>query len=178
MTKDSIALIGFMATGKTSIGKILVNKLGNDYRFVETDQFIIDEAGKSIPKIFSEDGEIRFREYEIAACKKASKLKNVVISCGGGIVLNKINIDYLKQNSHIVLLQATAEEIYKRAMKDGQETRPVIDKANPKAEIEKVLVFRKPFYEAAAEIIVETTGRDLEDIIKEILQKTNLKSDD
>ncbi len=177
MTKDSIALIGFMATGKTSIGQMLADKIGNDYRFIETDQFIIEDAGKSIPRIFAEDGEIAFREYEIDACKKASHLHKVVISCGGGIVLNKINIDYLKQNSHIVLLQATAEEIFKRAIKDGQETRPVIDKEDPKAEIKKVLVFRKPFYEAAAEIIIETTGRDLEEIVKEILQKTKIKSD-
>ena len=168
MTKDSIALIGFMATGKTIIGQKLAQKLGNDYRFIETDQLIMDEAGKSIPKIFAEDGEIRFREYEIEACKKASQLHKVVISCGGGIVLNKINIDYLKRNSHIVLLKATAEEIYKRAMKDGQETRPVIDKEDPKKEIEKVLEFRKPFYEAAAEITINTTGKSINAIVKEI----------
>lgn len=176
MTKDSIALIGFMATGKTSIGQALADNLGNEYMFIETDQIIIEDAGKSIPEIFSEDGEIRFREYEIEACKKASQLHKVVISCGGGIVLNKINIDYLKQNSHIILLQATAEEIYKRAMKDGQDTRPVIDKEDPKAEIEKVLIFRKPFYETAAEIIIETTGKDLEVIVDEIIQKTKIKS--
>ncbi|MFX0072509.1 MAG: shikimate kinase [Candidatus Hermodarchaeota archaeon] len=167
--KDSIALIGFMATGKTSIGKKLALALGADYKFIETDQIIIEEAGKSIPEIFSEDGEIRFREYEIEACKKASKLHKVVISCGGGIVLNKINIDYLKRNSHIVLLQATAEEIYERAMKDGQETRPVIDKEDPKKEIEMVLKFRKPFYEAAAEITIDTTGKSIDDIVKKII---------
>ncbi|TFG23165.1 MAG: shikimate kinase [Promethearchaeota archaeon] len=176
MTKNSIALIGFMATGKTIVGQMLADHLGANYKFIETDQIIIKDAGKSIPEIFAEDGEIKFREYEIAACKKASKLNNVVISCGGGVVLNKINIDYLKQNCHIVLLNASAEEIYKRAMKDGQETRPVIDKEDPKAEIKKVLDFRKPFYEAAAEIIIETTGKKIEDIVIEIISKTNLKT--
>ena len=169
MSKNSIALIGFMATGKTIIGQKLVNRLGNNYKFIETDQIIIEEAGKSIPRIFSEDGEIRFREYEIAACKKASKLNNVVISCGGGVVLNKINIDYLKQNCHIILLQASVEEIYKRAMKDGQENRPVIDKEDPKAEIENVLKFRKPFYEAAAEITINTTEKSIEIVVDEII---------
>ncbi|MFX1339608.1 MAG: shikimate kinase [Promethearchaeota archaeon] len=176
MKKDSIALIGFMATGKTSIGQALADALGNEYRFIETDHIIIEDAGKSIPRIFAEDGEITFREYEIAACKKASQLHKVIISCGGGIVLNKINIDYLKQNSHIVLLQATADEIYKRIMKDGQETRPVIDKEDPKAEIEKVLAFRKPFYEAAAELIIETTGRFLEGIVADIIEKTRIRN--
>jgi len=176
MTKNSIALIGFMATGKTIVGQMLADHLGGNYRFIETDQIIIEDAGKSIPEIFAEDGEFRFREYEIAACKKASTYENVIISCGGGIVLNKINIDYLKRNSHIVLLQASSEEIYKRAMKDGKETRPVIDKDNPMAEIERVLNFRKPFYEAAAEIVIKTTGKRIEKIVKEIIEKTKIKT--
>jgi shikimate kinase len=136
---------------------------------------IIEDAEKSIPEIFAEDGEIRFREYEIQACKKASQLHHVVISCGGGVVLNKINIDYLKRNCHIILLTATAEEIYNRAMKDGQETRPVIDKEDPKAEIKSVLDFREPFYNAAAEIIIDTTKKSFEEIVAEIIDKTKLR---
>ena len=174
MTKTSIALIGFMATGKTTVGKELIKELGKEYRLVEMDDMIIEDAGKSIPEIFFEDGETRFREYEIVACKKASQYNNVVISCGGGCVLNKINIDNLKQNCHIVLLQTSAEEIYKRCLKDGPETRPVIDKPDPKAEIEKVLLFRKPFYEAATEIIVDTTQRNVKEIVKEIIEKTKI----
>lgn len=173
--KDSIALIGFMATGKTNVGQKLAEALNKDYKFIETDQIIIEDAGKSIPEIFEEDGEIRFREYEIQACKKASQLHHVIISCGGGVVLNKINVDYLKRNCHIVLLTATAEEIYNRAMKDGQETRPVIDKEDPKAEIKSVLDFREPFYDAAAEIIVDTTNKSFKEIITEIINKTKLR---
>lgn len=174
MAKDSIALIGFMATGKTSVGKRLARELGDPYHFIETDQIIVEEAGKSIPEIFEEDGEMRFREYEIAACKNVSKLQKVVISCGGGVVLNKINIDYLKQNCHIVLLTASTEEIYTRVFKDGTEKRPIIDKENPKEEIKQVLEFRKPFYEAAAEITCETTGKSIEEIISIILRKIDI----
>ncbi|MFX1277205.1 MAG: shikimate kinase [Promethearchaeota archaeon] len=172
--KDSIALIGFMATGKTTVGQKLSETLGNECKFIETDNLIINDAGKSIPEIFAEDGEIKFREYEIAACKKASGFKKVVISCGGGVVLNKINIDYLKRNCHIVLLKATSEEIYKRAMKDGKETRPVIDKEDSKAEIEKVLSFRQPFYESAAEIVIETSNKSVEKIVQEVIEKTKI----
>ena len=128
MKKDSIALIGFMGTGKTVIGKALADYLGNNYEFIETDQIVTEIAGKSIPKIFSEDGEEKFRKYEITACKKASQLKRAVISCGGGIILNKINIENLKKNSYIVLLRATAEEIHKRIIEEGKERRPLINK--------------------------------------------------
>jgi len=74
MTKDSIALIGFMATGKSTVGKVLKDRLGMDYKFIETDQIIIEIAGKSIPRIFAEDGEARFRDYEAEACKKAARV--------------------------------------------------------------------------------------------------------
>ena len=174
MKKDSIALIGFMATGKTTIGKELVKRLGNDYRFIETDQLIVEKAGKTIPEIFAEEGEIKFREYEISACKMASEFRKAVISCGGGVVLNKINIDYLKRNCYIILLKATVDEIYKRALKDKIESRPIINKEDPPSEIEKVLNFRKPFYEAAAEIIIDTTGKKVEEIVNEILKKIDL----
>ncbi|MFX1375393.1 MAG: shikimate kinase [Promethearchaeota archaeon] len=176
MKKNSIALIGFMATGKTTIGKSLARCLGNTYEFIETDQIIIDMAEKSIPRIFSEDGEQKFREYELVACKKVSNLTNVIVSCGGGVVLNKINIENLRTNCYIVLLKASIDEIYKRAMKDGKETRPVINKVDPKKEIEEVLNFRRPYYEEAAEFIVETTEKDIQEIVKEIVTKTQIKT--
>ena len=176
MTKTCIALIGFMATGKTTVGKYLAEYLGDVYKFIETDQIIIEMAGKSIPRIFSEDGEKKFREYEIVACKKASNLTNVIVSCGGGVVLNKINIEKLKKNCHIVLLDATIEEIYKRAIRDGKETRPLINKEDPKKEIEEVLNFRLSYYKTAAEIIIETTGKNIEMIVREIVSKTQLKT--
>ncbi len=176
MNKNSIALIGFMATGKTTIGRALAKHLGDAFKFIETDQIIIEMVGKTIPAIFSEDGEVKFREYEVAACKKVSNLSNIIISCGGGVVLNKVNIDNLKLNCHIVLLEASIEEIYKRAMRDGKDTRPVINKDDPKKEIEKVLIFRKPYYQAAADHIVETTGKEVKEVVEEIVIKTQLKT--
>ena len=80
MTKDSIALIGFMATGKTTIGKALIKHLDKDYRHIETDQQIIQETGKSIPEIFAKEGEVKFREYEFLVCEKISKSNRVIIS--------------------------------------------------------------------------------------------------
>ena len=172
MIKDSIALIGFMATGKSTVGKALKEYLGKDYKFIETDQLIVEMAGKPIPRIFSEDGEVKFREYEIEACKKAANLEKVVISCGGGIVLNKANIENLKKTCHIVLLTANSKEIYDRIMKDGKETRPVIDKDDPMKEIESALKQREPFYNISAEIIINTTDKTIDEIIGEIIKAT------
>jgi shikimate kinase len=176
MAKDSIALIGFMATGKSTIGKTLIKHLDKDYRFIETDQEIIQETGKSIPEIFAEEGEEKFREYEMSVCEKISKYKKVIISCGGGVVLNIKNVENLRKNCYIVLLNATINEIYERALKNGKKTRPIIDKENLKKEIKKVLRFRQPYYEAAAEITIDTTNKTIGNIVQEIIIKTHLKT--
>ncbi len=170
--KSGCVLIGFMGVGKTTIGQVLAFHLG--YKFYETDDIIVKSAGKSIPDIFEQDGEIKFREFEIMVCKKLSAYENVVISCGGGVVLNKINIDYLKQNCHIVLLQATPEEIVRRITLDGKEKRPLVNKSNVDLEVVRLLEFRYPFYKMAAELIIDTTDKDIETIVHEILDKTKL----
>jgi len=174
MLKDSIALIGFMATGKSVVGKALKEHLGENYTFIETDLLIVKMAGKAIPKIFTEDGEALFREYELEACKQAAQLGKSVISCGGGVVLNKENIEILKQTCHMVLLTATSEAIYRRAMGEGKENRPIINKEEPFREIEKLLRYREPFYKSSAEIIIDTTEKSIERIVDEILTQTKL----
>jgi len=174
MSKDSIALIGFMATGKSTVGKALKARLGKEYKFIETDQIIIEMAGKSIPKIFAEDGEAEFRNYEVEACKVAAGLTKTVISCGGGVVLNASNIEILKQTCHIVLLTATPEVIYNRAMSEGKEIRPIINKKDPFKEIIELLRYREPYYTSSAEIFIDTTKKSIEIIVEEILTHTKL----
>jgi len=174
MTKDSIALIGFMATGKSTIGKALKDRLGKDYTFIETDQIIIEMAGKSIPKIFKEDGEAKFRDYEVKACKKVAQTKKSVISCGGGVVLNKSNIEVLNQRCHLIVLTATPEVIYNRVMREGKERRPVINKKSPFRKIKEVLRNREPLYNSSSEIKIDTSERSVESIVEEILNITKL----
>ena len=174
MKKDSIALIGFMATGKSVVGKALTKRLGKNFEFLETDDIIIKLAGKSIPEIFSENGEAIFRDYEIEACKKISKQRKVVVSCGGGVVLNQINIDNLRKNCYIVLLNASIQEIYKRILEDGIKNRPLIDTTSPLDEIKKLLEYRQPLYNSAADFRIETTGKSIKRIAENII--TKLKS--
>ena len=173
MLKSSIALIGFMGTGKTTIGKLLVNKLGREYRFIEMDQLIEEMAGKSIPEIFSQDGEAIFRELEIKICQKVSSLEKVVISCGGGAVINKKNVENLKKNCTIILLESTIKVILNRILKRGIQSRPVIDKENPIKEIKKLFHSRKPIYQSIADIIIDTENKEKVVIVNEIIQKLN-----
>jgi shikimate kinase len=155
-----------MGTGKTVIGAKLAKML--DKEFIELDQLITKKAGKSIPQIFAEDGEIRFREYEIELCKEVSQRENVVIACGGGIVLNKVNLDYLKQSSIIICLKTTPEIIFQRILKDGKEKRPLLNKLDPKTEIKKLLQFRAPFYNVATEYQIDTSNLSVDQVAEKI----------
>ena len=166
--KTSIALIGFMGTGKTAVGKALAEKLGKE--FFELDPLIEKKAGKTIPAIFKEDGEIAFREFEIEAIKEVNKERNAVIACGGGVVLNKINIDRLKEEAVIVCLTASPRVILRRTSRDAEE-RPLLTVANPALTIKELLRFRRPFYERAADTTVNTSRLDIDSVVTQIIAK-------
>ncbi len=166
--KTNIALIGFMGTGKTAVGKALAKKL--DKKFIELDSLIERKARKTIPQIFKQDGEIAFRELEIEVAKEVAERENVVIACGGGVVLNKINIDRLRKESLIVYLTASPKIILKRTSNDAEE-RPLLKVANPTLTIQGLLRFRKPFYERAADIKINTSKLDIDAVVEQIIIK-------
>ncbi len=171
--KTNIALIGFMGVGKTAVGQLLAKKLKR--KFIELDSLIEQKAGKSIPDIFQQDGEIAFRELEIEVTKEVAERENAVISCGGGLVLNKINIDRLRESSRIVYLTVSPRVVLKRvSMQEGQ--RPLLEVDNPTLTIRELLKFRKPFYERAADIIVNTSKMDINAVAEQIIE--SLKEDE
>jgi shikimate kinase len=165
--KTSIAIIGFMGTGKTAVGKALAQKLHKE--FIELDVIIEEKASKPIPEIFRQDGEIRFRELEIEAIRDTATKKNVVIACGGGIVLNTINIDRLKKESVIICLTASPSVILRRTASD-KGSRPLLNVADRQQEIKKLFDFRRPFYARAADIAVNTSRLDIDGVVDEILE--------
>lgn len=171
--KSNVALIGFMGTGKNAVGKVLAEKLNKE--FVELDLLIEQKAGKSIPEIFRQDGEVTFRELEIEVAKEVSGRKNLVIACGGGVVLNKINIDRLGKEAVMVYLTASPDVILKRTLND-RDTRPLLDVSDKAAEIRELLSFRRPFYERAADIKVNASKLDVGSIAEQIIAK--LKKDE
>ena len=166
--KTNVALIGFMGVGKTVVGQALAKKLNKE--FAELDSLIEHKAGKSINDIFQQDGEITFRELEIEVTKEVAKSMNLVIACGGGLVLNKINIDRLRNESIIVYLTASPKIILERILNDREE-RPLLKTPNKDLEIQELLKFRKPFYERAADIKINTSKLDIDSIAEQIISK-------
>ncbi len=166
--KSNIALIGFMGAGKSATGRALARKTGKT--LAEVDALIEAKAGKTIKQIFAEEGEVAFREYEIAVIKELGSQKNLVIACGGGVVLNKINIDRLKQESVVIWLTASTEAILER-LKTSGDSRPLMPAKNQENEVQSLLLFRQPFYERAADLQVDTSGLSIEQVVEKILKK-------
>jgi shikimate kinase len=171
--KTNIALIGFMGTGKSAVGKALAKKLGCE--FVEMDSLVEEMAGKTIPEIFEQDGEIAFRELEIEVTKKVAQGSRQVIACGGGMVLNRINVDRLRETSRMVYLKASLRKILERTSTDANE-RPLLDVADPAQRIRELLDFRKPFYERSADIMINTSRLGIDKIADLIIHR--LKEDE
>jgi shikimate kinase len=164
--KTNIAIIGFMGAGKTTVARALAKKLNRE--FIELDTMIELKAGKSITEIFSQDGEIAFRELEIEVTKDISCGRNLVIACGGGIILNQINIDRLRKESVIVYLAVSSQVLLAR-VKDTDTLRPLLNTEDKKSRIRKLLGFRKPLYEKAADITINTTRLDVGSVVDEMV---------
>lgn len=164
--KNSIALIGFMGSGKTTVGRILAGKTGK--RLVELDRLIEINAGATIPEIFSSRGETTFREMEIDAVKEIAEVPNQVISCGGGVVLNKINMDRLKENAVVVYLEVNIDEIMQRMQSQSVE-KPVLEDPGDPDKVRQLVNFREPFYRSYADISINSTGLTAEETAQEII---------
>ena len=171
--KTNIALVGFMGSGKSAVGKALAERLGR--RFVEMDDLIVAKAGKSIPEIFRDDGEIAFRELEIEVTREIAGGTNVVIACGGGVVLNWINIDRLKQSSRVFCLAVSPAAVLARTSQEPGQ-RPLLDVPDPAARIRELLRFRGPFYRRAADSVVDTSKRTIDQVVDLIIRR--LKRDE
>ncbi len=154
--KTNIVLIGFMASGKTILGKLLAEKL--NMGFVDTDSIISEKEGKPVAQIFDESGEKYFRELERDVIKIVSRRSNVVISTGGGVVLLPENIKRLKRNGIIICLKSRPDVILER-IKRQMGIRPLLNKPDPLKEIETILKARACYYEQA-DFAVDTSDFD------------------
>ena len=164
--KDNYVLIGFMGSGKTTFGKALAEHCGMD--FLDMDEYIEQQAGKSIAQIFAEDGEAAFRQLESdTLVQLRDSLHNTVVATGGGMPLRKENARLLKEIGTVNYLTATSKEIYDRVKDDTK--RPLLQTEDPYAKICQMMKERKPKYEAACDKVIDTNSNDIEEIIRAIV---------
>jgi len=163
----AIVLTGFMGTGKSEVGRRLATRLGR--AFVDTDQLVERETGKSVAAIFADDGEAAFRAHERDAVTTAAARRDAVIAVGGGAVLDAANRARLREAGVVVCLTASAETILRRVGETTQ--RPLLAGGEPRAAIERLLADRRPSYDAVADLTVDTTDRRPEDVVEEICER-------
>lgn len=149
----NIVLIGYRGTGKSTVAKILGQRLGR--KVMSTDAEIVKEAGQSITQIVEQFGWDHFRELETQMCRKLHDQTNLVIDTGGGLILKEENVKILKANSTIFWLTAEVPTIVKRISGDTQ--RPSLSGTKTFVEeIEDILKERTPKYQAAADHVIPT----------------------
>ena len=163
----NIFLIGFMGAGKSTISDYLKNALAMDV--VEMDQCIVERQGMSISDIFETYGEEYFRELETNLLIEMQSQSNVVVSCGGGVPMRERNVVEMKKNGRVVLLTAKPETILER-VKDNHD-RPLLENNKTVPFIADLMEKRRAKYEAAADIIIETDGKNELEICEELVHR-------
>ncbi len=160
---DNIYLVGFMGTGKTSVGCALAKN--KKWHFVDLDDLICLRQQRRIVDIFAQDGEAYFRRLEKKTLKEVSAQKNFVVSCGGGIVIDKNNIKLMKETGKLICLSASPQEILKRVSTDA--SRPLLIDRDPLKRIELLLKMRAPYY-MQADKFIDTTKLSIKQVVAKI----------
>ena len=163
----NIVLIGFMGAGKSTISEFLKTAFAMDV--IEMDQIIAEREGMSISDIFEVYGEQYFRDLETNLLIEMQARTNVVISCGGGTPMRECNVVEMKKNGRVVLLTAKPETILDR-VKDSHD-RPLIENNKTVPFIAELMEKRREKYEAAADIVIETDGKDKLQICEELIHR-------
>ena len=168
--KSKIALIGYRATGKSTVARLLSERLR--VPSIDTDAAIEERSGKSIARIFSEDGEPRFRDLEAAVVAELLESPEpLIVSTGGGAPLREETRLVMKARSVVFWLTASVETIARRMTGDADTAsrRPTLtDAKSPVEEIASVLSAREPLYLDAATFVVDTENKSVQEVVDEI----------
>jgi shikimate kinase len=166
----NIVFIGFMGSGKTSIGRLVARKLG--FQFVDTDAVIVERVGMQVPEIFAEHGEAWFRDQETSALESMAILNRSVISTGGGIVLREENRALLPNLGFVVWLTASEEVIFERVSRNKR--RPLLQTADPRQTVHDLLAKRLEFYQSVSRFTLDTTVLSHENAAEAIVAEARL----
>ena len=159
----NIYLVGFMGTGKTSVGRQLAKEKG--WSFIDLDELIELKQQRRIVEIFAQEGEPYFRKIEKKFLKQVSTQKKFVVACGGGVVLDKANIKIMKKTGVLICLCANGEEILKRVSSNA--LRPILNVAHPRERIELLLKMRAPYY-LQADKTIDTSDLSVKQVVAKI----------
>lgn len=162
----NVALIGFMGTGKSSVGQMVAASL--HFTFLDTDHDIEVRARKSIAEIFAKDGEPAFREWEQRIVQELTQRKKTVISTGGGLPADEANLASLKSHAFVVCLWASPDKILERVR--HQTHRPLLNDPNPVAKIRNLLAVREPFYRQA-DVLLNTEMRSVREVAQQVIHQ-------
>jgi shikimate kinase len=162
----NLALIGFMGSGKSSVGRLVAAQL--HFTFLDTDEVIETRAGKPITDIFVQEGEPAFREYERRLVEELGAKCKMVFSTGGGLPINPVNLANLKTHSLVVCLWSSPDTIYERVR--HQTHRPLLNDPDPLAKIRQLLAIREPHYRQA-DVLVSTELRSVKEVAQQVVHQ-------
>jgi shikimate kinase len=165
----NLALIGFMGTGKSSVGRLAASLL--HFTFLDTDHVIEARAGRSITEIFQQDGEPAFREWERRVVEELTRRTKTVISTGGGLPLNEANLVSLKTHALVICLWASPETVYERVRE--ADHRPLLAEPDPMEKIRELLAVREPHYRQA-DVLVSTEMRSVRDVAIQVIHQFHM----
>ena len=163
--KENIFLIGFMGAGKSTVARAMKKHYG--MRLIEMDEQIEKQEKMSVPKIFEVHGEPYFRKLETDLLEGLSSQENTVVSCGGGVPMRACNVEAMRKSGKVIYLSTSPQQIYERVK--TSHNRPLLEGNMNVEYISKLLSQRLPKYLEAADAVVSTDGKSVEDICKEII---------
>ncbi|MEU8271261.1 shikimate kinase [Sphaerisporangium sp. NPDC049002] len=164
MTSPRAVLVGPPGSGKSTVGRLLAQRLGASFRDTDTDVETV--AGKPVADIFVDDGEERFRELEAAAVGQALAEHDGVLALGGGAILSEATQELLAGHSVVYLQVGLADAVQRVGL---AQARPLLV-LNPRSQLKRLMEERRPVYERLASIVVATDGRAPEEITDEIMK--------
>ena len=165
----NLALIGFMGTGKSSVGRATADML--HFTFLDTDHVIEARAGKAVSDIFAQDGEPAFRQWERKVVEELTRREKTVIATGGGLPADEANLASLKTHALVICLWASPEDIWERVR--GQDHRPLLNESDPLARIHELLATREPFYRQA-DVLVNTGMRSVREVALHVVHQFHM----
>ncbi|MDP8263061.1 MAG: shikimate kinase [Candidatus Ancaeobacter aquaticus] len=161
----NIILFGFMGSGKTAVGKAIAQTLGLE--LIEMDEIIVQHENKSINNIFKENGEPYFRQLERRIVKELAEKDGIVVSTGGGVILDEENLNDFRKKGILFSLMVSPEVVYERTKDEAH--RPLLNVLEPMKKITELLEYREAFYKKADHII-DTDTKSVEDVAREVIE--------